>query len=118
MKLSISFVKSHGILKDERIVLKVLEDVDVGDYMLADTTYIAEGEISNELRHTFWIPNKEVEKGDLVVIYTKSGNDSTKLNKLGAKTHFFYWGLGRTIWNQDEDSAALFLIGNWSSKKV
>ena len=118
MKLAIRYVKEHGVLEDERIVLKVLGDADIGDYMLADTTYIADDEVSNKLRHTFWIPDKTVEKGDLVVIYTKSGKDSTKSNKSGNKTHFFYWGLERTVWNKDEDAAALFLVGDWSSKKV
>jgi hypothetical protein len=118
MKLAIRYVTEHGVLKDERIVLKAMDDVDVGAYMLADTTYISESEVSNKLRHTFWIPDKEVEQGDLVVIYTKEGKDSTKLNKSGSKTHFFYWGLARTIWNKDEDSAALFHVGDWSSKRV
>lgn len=118
MKLSIQFVKEHGNLKDERIVLKALENTDVGNYMLADTTYIDEGGVSNKLRHTFWIPDKEVDKGDLIVVYTKEGKDSTKSNKSGNKTHFFYWGLERTIWNKDEDAAAIFSISDWSSKKV
>ena len=118
MKLAISYVKGHGTLEDERIVLKALDDVDVGYYMLADTTYIAENEVSNKLRHTYWLPDKEVDKGDLVVIYTKSGKGSTKSNKSGSKTHFFYWGLEKTVWNQNGDAAALFLVEDWSSKKV
>ncbi len=118
MKLSIQYVKDHGDLKQERIVLKAATNVNVGNYMIADTTYLSEEEVSNKLRHTFWIPDQEVEKGDLVVIYTKKGNDTTKVNKSGNKTHFFYWGLGRTIWNINEDAAAIFTIGSWASKKV
>jgi hypothetical protein len=118
MKLSILFVKEHGNLKDERIVLKALENIDVGNYMLADTTYMDENEVSNKLRHTFWIPDKKIDKDDLVVIYTKEGKDSTKSNESGSKTHFFYWGLERTIWNKNEDAAAIFSIADWSSKKV
>lgn len=118
MKLAIKYVKDQGVKNDERIILKALDDVDVGAYMLADTTYISEGEVSNKLRHTFWIPDQEVEKDDLVVIYTKEGKDSVKSNKSGNKTYFFYWGLNKTVWNVDEDAAALFLVGDWSSKKV
>lgn len=118
MKLAIRYVKDHGVKNDERIILKALDSVDVGSYMLADTTYISDGEVSNKLRHTFWIPDQEVEKDDLVVIYTKEGKDSVKTNKSGNKTYFFYWGLNKTVWNIDEDAAALFLVGDWSSKKV
>jgi len=118
MKLSIKYVKDHGALKDERIVLKAMESVDVGSYMLADTTYMDEDQVSNKIRHTFWLPDKDVDKGDIIVVYTKSGKDSTKSNKSGNKTHFFYWGLERTIWNKDQDAAVLFSIRDWLSKKV
>ncbi|MEY8238826.1 MAG: hypothetical protein RPT25_00615 [Cycloclasticus sp.] len=118
MKLSIRYVKEHGALEKERIVLKVLDNVDVGNYMLADTTYIADEEVSNRLRHTFWIPDKAAEKGDIIVIYTKPGDDFTQSNKSGNKTHFFYWGLKRTVWNKERDAAALFLLNDWSSTKV
>lgn len=118
MKLSIRSVSGHGNLEKERIVLKAQDDIDIGDYMLADTTYVDEDEISNKLRHTFWIPEKEVSKGDLIVIYTKEGRDRAKRNDSGSRTHFFYWGLGKTIWNKNEDAAAVFHIKDWVSKQV
>ena len=118
MKISILSVKDHGDLKKERVILKAIGHVNIGDYLLADTTYLANNEVSNELRHIYWIPDKVVEKDDLVVIYTKSGRDSTKANESGNRTHFFYWGLEKTIWNKDGDAATLFLIGDWVSKSV
>ena len=118
MKLAIQSVKEHGDLPSERIILKAIDDVNVGNYMLADTTYINDNEVSNKVRHTFWIPDQSVEKNSLVVIYTKDGTDSIKQNKSGNKTYFFYWGLERTVWNQDKDSAILFSIDNWETKKV
>jgi len=118
MKLAIRYVRDHGVKKDERIILKALDNIDIGSYMLADTTYISDAEVSNKLRHTFWLPDQEVKKDDLIVIYTKEGRDSVKANKSGSKTYFFYWGINRTVWNVDEDAAALFLVGDWSSKKV
>ena len=118
MKLLIKFVKNHGDLAKERIILKALENVDIGSYMIADTTYIDEEQVSNKLRHTFWLPDVKVHKDDLIVIYTKVGNESIQKNKSGSKTYFFYWDLDRTIWNQDEDAAAIFLVKSWISKKV
>ena len=118
MKLSIELVKEHGNLDKERIILKALENIDIGNYMIADTTYIDEDQVSNKLRHTFWLPDVKVNKGDLIVVYTKVGNESIKKNKSGNKTYFFYWELGRSIWNKDKDAAAIFLVHNWISKKV
>ncbi len=118
MKLAIKYVTGHGDLQEERIVLRVIEDIDVGNYMIADTTYINESQVSNKLRHPFWIPDKQVDKGDLVVIYTKWGIDKTKNNKSGNKTHFFYWGLKNTIWNKEGDAAVVFAINDWITEKV
>lgn len=118
MKLSIKSVKEHGDLPKERIILKALENVDIGNYMIADTTYIDEEQVSNKLRHTFWLPDVKVCKDDLIVLYTKAGNESVQKNKSGNKTYFFYWDLGLTIWNKEEDAAAIFLVNSWISKKV
>ncbi|EHR1282473.1 hypothetical protein KS874_004646 [Vibrio parahaemolyticus] len=118
MKLKIEYVTDHGELKDERIVLRAVEDVNVGEFMIADTTYQGSDSVSNKLRHTFWVPDKDVDKGDLVVIYTKSGTDSEKENKSGSKTHFFYWGLAKTVWNKNSDAALLIEIRDWAHKSV
>ncbi len=118
MKLVICYVRNHGVKNNERIILKALDNIDIGSYMLADTTYISGSEVSNKLRHTFWLPDQVVNKDDLIVIYTKEGKDTVKSNKSGNKTYFFYWGINQTVWNKNEDSAALFLVGDWSSKKV
>lgn len=118
MKLQIRFVKDRGDIKNERIILKALGDTNVGSYIISDTTYYSENEISNELRHVFWIPDKEVEEGDLVVVYSKSGKNKTVKNKSGNSTHFFYWGLDRTVWNRDGDAAVLFSLSDWAFKKT
>lgn len=117
MKLQVKHVKDHGIKSKERIILKALDDIDVGNYLIADNTYYGNGEVSSKVRHTFWMPDKQVSKGDLVVVYTKNGKESTKQNESN-RTHFFYWGLKRTIWNQEEDAAVIFNISDWSSKQV
>ena len=116
--LSIQNVKDSGNLTKERLVLKAISSTNTGTYLVADTTYIDENEVSDKLRHIFWLPNKEVDQGDLIVIYTRDGGDKTIKNKSGNKTHFFYWGLERTVWNKDEDAVTLFSIEDWVMKQV
>lgn len=119
MKIQIKYVKDAGNIDKERVVLKVLDNnVNIGNYIVCDTTYISENEISNKLRHIFWFPDHEVKKGDLIVIYTKTGIEKTMDNKSGNITHFFYWELDRTVWNIDEDAVTLISIKDWISKKV
>ena len=118
MKLAIKYVKDPGDLRNERVILKAIDNENIGSYLISDTTYEGDNEVSNKLRHVFWIPDQEVSKDDLIVIYTKEGKDKSKKNESGRSTHFFYWGLKRTVWNVDQDAVTLFSIAEWDLKKV
>ncbi|MBQ3715292.1 MAG: hypothetical protein IJM92_09460 [Fibrobacter sp.] len=116
MDLSIRAIRDAGSKELERIVLRVREDCNVGDFLIMDTTYNGT-HISNKLRHTYWFPDKDVRKGDLVVLYTKEGKISEKVNLSGNTSHFFYWNLKETVWNKDEDCAVLFSISEYETKE-
>lgn len=116
MDLSIKYIRDAGNNKLERIVLKVREDCNVGDFMIMDTTYDGD-HISNKLRHTYWFPDKAVKKGDLVILYSKEGKISEKINPSENTSHFFYWNLKETVWNKDEDCAVLFSISEYETKE-
>ena len=45
---------------EERVVLYVLADCNLNDYLLFDSTYDEEGEISNKHRHLFVFPDLQV----------------------------------------------------------
>lgn len=118
MTIEIQHVKDAGNLNKERIVLKVTASDDIGRYILFDTTYYDNGTVSNEIRHSLWFPNKEVNSGDLVIAYTKNGKDSQTENSNGTVSHFFYMGIGSTIWNKSGDGAVLIEAKTWQVKKV
>lgn len=118
MKIKIKYVKNAGDIKNERLVLEAIENVEIGRYIIADTTYLKEGSVSNLLRHVYWLPDQVVSAGDIIVVYTKEGYNSSKRNKLGNNSYFYYWGLERTIWNKNGDSAIILEINDWNAKKV
>jgi hypothetical protein len=118
MKLEIKYTKENGNISSERIVLQANSRLDVGQFILCDTTYNQDESISNLLRHTFWFPDKIVEDGDFVALYTKSGINTEVKNKSGTTTHVFYWGLEKTIWNRSGDGAVLIEINDWQAKNV
>ena len=118
MSLVIRGARHKGILAEEKIVLVAEADMDIGQYILFDTTYISDSEISSKVRHSFWLPDFKVDAGDLVVVYTKDGTQKQKTNEDQSKTLFLYWGLGRTVWNQGEDCAVLVKVDGWSMKRV
>jgi len=117
MNIRIIDVKNKGDIDRERVVLLVSANDDVGHYLILDTTYDGDN-VSNKVQHPCWIPDAPVRKGDLVVIYTKSGVDKAIRNKDGSDTHFFYRGLDKSIWNKDGDCAILMDIREWAMKPI
>lgn len=118
MSIEIRYVRDPGELSKERVILRVTADDDIGRYILFDTTYYDDGTVSNAIRHSLWFPDKSVKGGDLVIAYTKAGTNSERKNENGSISHFFYMGLGRTIWNESSDGVVLVEAKTWQVKKV
>lgn len=118
MKVQIRSIHGNGNWDDEYVILDVGEDCDIGHYMLADTTYLPSGRISNELRHLYWFPDKKVRSGDIVVLYTKSGINQTARTAERTPIHFFYWGLKVAVWNDAGDCATLIEAHTWQFKRA
>lgn len=113
MKLEIISVHNHGNHKEEYVLLKAHDDCDIGRYQLCDSTYTADGRVSNKLRHTYWFPDKDIKKGDLVSVWTKDGTNTTDKNSSGTLIHRFYWGLSKPVWNDNGDCAVLQYVSTW-----
>ena len=97
MNVKLLRIRDKSDLDNERVVILVLADCNIGDYVLFDTTYDGD-KVSNKLRHSYWFPDKKVFEGDKVILYTKNGQNKVKTNNSGNKSHFFYWNLERTVW--------------------
>lgn len=94
----------------ERVFMHALEDLNLSNYIVTDTTYRADGVPSNKLRHVYEFEARSVKKGEYVSLYSKAGTYA-----LGETTgtppspvHKIYWGLKETIWNKTGDRAHLF----------
>lgn len=118
MTIEIKYAKDAGNIEKERLVLKATSDDEIGNYVLFDTTYLEDGRVSNEMRHSLWFPDREVRENDLIVVYTKAGKDSKLENKNGTSSHFFYMGLGNSIWNKNGDCAVIMKISSWDNKLI
>lgn len=99
--------------EDERVVLKALADCNLGEYILTDSTFGADGGSSNLFRHVFEFPTYDVKKDEWVVLYTKKGTQHKSAN---GKTHFFYWNSKHNVWNDDQDTVTLIKVSEWQQK--
>ena len=115
MKVQIRFVAGRGDHRHERLVLDVLRDGDIGDFMLIRTRF--EGnQVTTEVVNTFWFPDKPVRADDIVVVYTKSGNDKQKVIADDRTAHFFYWGQDSPLWDDESVAPVLLYAPEWVSK--
>lgn len=118
MKVKINRIKNQGDQAKEFVTIEVLQDCDIGDYILSDSSYTEDGSISNKLRHVYWLPDQKVKAGDFIQIYTGQGKSGSFKNKAGSITYKFYWGLNKPVWNDERDCAVVFEISAWVHKSV
>ncbi len=117
MKLELRSIVAPGDLAKERLTLRALQDLDVGDYVVAQSGY-ADDSPTTTFFHTIWFPYNPVQKGDLVVVYTKEGTNRERVLDRGNKAHFFYLDLNEAIWDDPTKGALVLYAPTWESKSV
>lgn len=115
MKLKLRSIISAGDLSRERLTLRAIDDLDVGDYLVAQSGYVNDGPTTSFF-HTFWFPYKQIKKNDLVVIYTKRGKERSRKLDGGNTAHFFYLDSDTPIWGASNTGALVFFAPTWRSK--
>lgn len=116
MILKIKDVKDKGTDK-ERVVLNVVEDGDIGMYMLLNTIQVGEEKVASEVSKPFWIPDMEVKEKDLVIVYTKKGKSGFRTNEHERTSYFFYRNIDTPIYGGDE-VPLLVEINNWGTEQT
>ena len=114
MNIKFRSIADSGVPAKERLILKVLSDVDVGEFVVFRAT-ARDGIVTTGVKTVFWFPDKEVKAGDLVVLYTKKGAQSENLLEGGNRAHFFYWGISGTLWDDKSMAAVILHVSEWTS---
>ncbi|OLU22492.1 hypothetical protein BVH03_25040 [Pseudomonas sp. PA15(2017)] len=112
MRIKVRSVQDAGNLEKERVVIYALEDGQIGSQILASTQRHGAG-VSNEIYNAYWIPDREIKKDDVVVVYTKSGKNTDRKNKDETRSYFFYMGLDKPTYVNDKVAAVVFSIDKW-----
>lgn len=117
MNIEIVSIKDVGNTDKERVILNVVKDADLGDYIIATSTSNSDKTISPLIKNVYWLPNKSVKAGDLVIVYTKKGKQGKIENKDGSISYFCYWDLKETLSVNDNATVVLFET-SWTNKIV
>ena len=93
--------------KDEYLAFKVEEDCNIHQYLIYDTTFDGDGELSNLLPHMYRFPSQDVTKGAYVYLYihSKGGRKAFEVDKDGDNRFRFAWGLDTnvSVFNNEKD---------------
>lgn len=117
MKLELRSIIAPYDLKNERLTLRALADLDIGDYLVAQSGYV-DGSPTTNFFHSLWFPFKLIQKDDLVVVYSKVGTNTERVLVGGNKAHFFYLDLVEPIWGDPSKGALVLHAPTWQSKSV
>lgn len=113
MNLVFSSFAEPRNLATERIILKALKEVDIGDYAIF-RSIVSEGSPTPGWKGAYWFPDITVNANDLIVLYTKGGSHSTKALADGRTAHFFYWGRDEAMWGDKRHGAVIVLVSEWA----
>lgn len=114
MNLEFRSFADSGNPSKERIVLKALKDLDVGEFAVLRSGVGNDGESPTAGRKiAYWFPDKKVKANDLIVLYTKKGSQSSKVLQNGHTAHFFYWGRDEALWGDKQFGAVVSEIWDW-----
>jgi hypothetical protein len=115
-QLKLQSFKQAGNYEKERLILKAETDVDLGDYLVCssirDDSDSTPG-IESEVTALVWLPDKKVEAGDFILIYTCAGDDRSFRNKSGTTSHVIHLDEKQAIWNGGDKAAVLFELARW-----
>jgi hypothetical protein len=111
MKLKIRSIADAGNIEKERVMLRVIAPAELGNYALVANRYM--GEPMTDILAGYWFPFEKVAIGELVILYTKRGNNTKKKTESGTTNHFYYWSLEKPLWDDDGIAALLLEAPEW-----
>lgn len=122
MKLKIKKIYGKGNYRNECVVLKVLEDCDMGRHLISKAGFSDDG--LNEVvrcKQAYWFPDLKVKKGDFVWLYTRApaaGEQDSWNSGPKSTTYTFFWGLDMEVWDKEWEYIVITEAAMWTGKPV
>lgn len=91
MKIEVKNINSYGDYHTERIIINVLDDCNIGEYMIQ----YGKGRVAN-YKNSFRLPKINLKKDDRIILYTRNGEDIVYRID-GHTTYIFHLGLNECI---------------------
>ena len=119
MELKILKIQDRGT-KDERIFIKILDDCNIGKFIVHDETFDEEGNKSNIWPHMYRFKHHDVKQGEYISLHIHQGKDRVGKTTQGNKCYIFYWGFDEdcSVFNSNSDTIHLIKIADETTTSV
>ena len=114
MRMRIVDILDRGVPNKERIHISVDADTDLQFFVVLETMSRGSAIQAGGLQ-AFWFPAKEVKAGEMVLLFTAGGTESTFVAEDKVKVHLRYWGRKNTIFHAPTSTAALMEVAEWAT---
>lgn len=113
-------IETPGHLDTECVWLEVTGRTVLTGYVIAQTTYFENNNISTTPKYSFWFPApaRTVESGDLVKLMTRAGTASSVPNNRGTTTHVYYWHQAQPIWTRNDNGVLILELSSWKAARA
>lgn len=118
MRVRLVQIADRGIANQERVHLSVLQDATLAFYVVLATYFSPPDRVMPGTVAAYWFPTQLVKPGDQVVLFTGAGTPQSRREPNGTTTHFYYWGMSKTLFNHPNARAVLVEAENWSTSLV
>jgi hypothetical protein len=112
MKLEFLGIKDSGKIDSERLELRALTEVQIGQYGLFCALRSEDG-ITSFLRAAYWFPDGLVKSGDIVEVYTRDGDDRSLAREDAPTTHVYFWSRKAPLWDDERYAPVIFRLSEW-----
>lgn len=110
-ELKIISAYERGRITSEYLLIEVLRDTNLHNYIVFDSTYNEFHPASSEFHRTYWFPYCEVREGDYIYLYSGQGeNRKSYDNALDYTEYLFYWGRKDAAWIKGSETAYVFRL--------
>ena len=102
---------NRGKITGEYLLLEVLRDTNLHNYILYDSTYNEFHTEQSENKHFYWFPYTEVREGDYIYLYSGAGENRKSYDTaLDYTEHLFFWGMKDAVWQKGCSTAYIFRV--------
>lgn len=115
MNIKLLKILDAGVSGKERVYLKATAADNLGSYFIFDLKQITPSKISSRPKSIYWFPDKKINTGDKILLYTGIGKN-VQSSEDDVTTWFFYWGKPAPLWSEPDRGALLLKAEDWNFK--